>query len=261
MELKRIASYLAGNFPPYYQAPYDKSIFVTEARAISAWVIKKEDTDEIREYSKNDEDIFFMLLNRLSKINEALLPELFQKLSINIPNDVTYINWWWTWRPKSKTDFETLIEQFKEIPATEEIIWPILSNFFDVVWPRWHKIKHWEWWHDLHIIAYNAPFWVRYIWIQVKKWDIWEGEIFGDGKIYNQLETAMSVNKVSTDWMKVKPHEIMLITTGKMHEEPRSKLIEHWNTKFPNSRLVIWDKEELYQQILKNWLPQEPIPR
>ena len=261
MELKRVASYLAGNFPPYYQASFDKSIFIAEIRAISNGAIKKDDTDEMREYAKNDEELFYMWLNRLSKIDETLLHELFPKLGIIVPLDVLNINWGLVWRPKGKPDFETLIKQFKEIPATEEIIWPILSNFFEIVWPRWHKIKHWEWGHDLHIIAYNAPFWVRYIGIQVKKWDIWEKDIIGDDKIFNQLETAMSVAKVSTDGLEVKPHEMMLITTGKMHEEPRSKLIAHWNTKFPNSRLVIWDMEELYQQILKYWLPQEPLPR
>ena len=33
-----------------------------------------------------------MLLNRLSKVNEELLIELFQKLEINIPPDVLNIN-------------------------------------------------------------------------------------------------------------------------------------------------------------------------
>lgn len=96
MELKRIASYLAWNFPPYYQAPFDKSIFVKTLRSISSDVIKKEDTDEIKEFAKNDEEIFYMWLNRLSQIDENLLNELFKKLKLDIPEDVLF-----SWSKKS----------------------------------------------------------------------------------------------------------------------------------------------------------------
>lgn len=258
MELKRIASYLAWNFPPYYQAPFDKAIFVKALRAISKDVIKKEDTDEIREYAKNDEEIFFMWLNRLSEINEELLNDFFSTLKLDIPWEVMYMNWGYLWKPSNKIEFENILDSLDEIPATEEIIWPILCNFFEVIGPRGHKIKHGEWWQDLHTIAYKVPFWMLYLGIQVKKWDIWEAWLFGDWKIFNQLETAMSVAKIATDWERIKPNELMLIVSWKMHEEPRLKLIEKWNEAFPNSRLVIWDREELYQQALKYWLPQKP---
>lgn len=261
MELKRVASYLAGNFPPYYQAVFDKSIFIAEIRAISNGAIKKDDTDEMREYAKNDEELFYMWLNRLSKINEALLNELFPKLGVTLPPDVAYIGSGDLWRPKTKAEFEVLVKWFGEIPATEEIIGPILSNFFDVVGPRWHSIKHWEWWNDLQIISYSTPIWVRYLWAQIKKWNIWERDLFEGINIYGQLKSAMSSEKPATDWITTRPYEMMLITTWRIHEDVRSKAINQWSKDYPNSRLIIWDIEELYQQVLKYWLPQEPIPR
>lgn len=102
MELKRIASYLAWNFPPYYQASFDKSIFVKTLRVISSDIIKKGDTDEIREYAKNDEDIFFMWLNRLFQIDENLPHELFKTLNLVIPDDVLF-SWSMNFEQKSKS--------------------------------------------------------------------------------------------------------------------------------------------------------------
>jgi hypothetical protein len=197
MELKRIASYLTGNFPPYYQESLDKSIFVWAVRAISNGKIKKEDTDEMREYSKNDEEFFYMWLNRLFQIDEVLLDALFKNLKLTIPDDVMFSS-------IKKTDVESTSIQPKEKINPDKVITQYIHESLKWIFASALDIKKYDWLafesvkevnERLHAYAINR-------WI----WDFRENDVvnklFESDKNFFGFDKGSATGIAQNDWLK-----------------------------------------------------------
>lgn len=259
MDIRKIALYLAGKLPPYY-GESRRMVFIRALRDYAKEQYTNEELDFIDRQTKGNEENFYW---SILKDIETLSQEEFNKfcIKLKLPAEIICNETSNKWRPKNKLEFEKILNWFDEIPVTEEIIAPILNQIFTLAVPRWHKIKHGEWWIDFHIIPYETKLFTRYLWVQVKKWDIWENVLFAEKWPYNQLKTSMSVEKDTENW-DIKPiNDVLFVTTWKIHENVREKLINKWKKEFPNNTILIWDVEELYQLVLKHWLPQEPIPR
>lgn len=259
MNNHRLALYLAGKFPPYFQAPIDRYQFILIARSVSDGGLTTEMTNEIRDYAKSDDDFFLMVLNTLQKLNENYILELIRKLEIQLPEDISPLSS--LWRPSSKKEFENLLDCFDEIPATEEIIAPLLTRMLGIAIPRGHEVKQGEYGHDFHIIPYNTPLFTRYIGVQVKKGSISQTTALkAIEEVASQLNTAVRSTKISTDSRMILVNDMVIVTLGKIPGDVRKIILDdYWTNK--NVPLIFIDRDELYQLVLKYGLPKEPIPR
>ena len=77
MEINRIALYLAGKLPPYYQAPFDKYEFIEIIRANSISGFSDDFFKLI-----DSQDFYSMCLNRVKRANEDDFVKVMKKLNI-----------------------------------------------------------------------------------------------------------------------------------------------------------------------------------